>query len=112
VKLWLDDLRTPPDETWAWVKTVDDAIALMQSHEVAQASLDHDLGDDIPEGRKLVLWMAEHQIWPTEAITIHSANPVGADHMAALIERYGPFQRIVGTRRFTRRTRGSDAPST
>jgi hypothetical protein len=112
VKLWLDDLRTPPDETWVWVETVDDAIALMESGEVAQASLDHDLGDGIPEGRKLVLWMAEHQIWPTEMISVHSANPVGADHMAALIERYGPFRRIVGTRRFIRRAEGSNAPST
>jgi hypothetical protein len=107
IRLWLDDLRTPPDDSWTWVKTVADATALMEAGEVAEASLDHDLGEDVdgrelPEGRTLIYWMAEHECWPTKAITVHSANPVGVDYMLGMIERYGPFARVGRTRRFVR----------
>ena len=47
IRMWLDDLRTPPDDSWTWVKTVADATALMEAGEVAEASLDHDLGEDV-----------------------------------------------------------------
>jgi hypothetical protein len=104
VKLWLDDVRTPPDETWTWVKTVAEAILLMQAG-VSEASLDHDLGTDeqgtgLPEGRALVYWMAEHNCWPSEAIAVHSANVVGVQYMVGMIARYGPFLRLGSTTRF------------
>jgi hypothetical protein len=107
MKLWLDDLRDPPDKTWTWVKTVDGAIDLMQTGEVVEASLDHDLGEGedgtpLPEGRRLIYWMAENACWPSETIAIHSANVVGIDYMLGMIERYGPFER-VGDTRFVRK---------
>lgn len=43
MKLWLDDVRPAP-EGWVWVKTVDEAKKLLESGQVQQASLDHDLG--------------------------------------------------------------------
>src|SRR4051794_16218176 len=88
--LWLDDVRPPPSNAWIWAKTVAEAEAHLRAAPVEKASLDHDLGDDEPEGRKLVLTMIEDELWPTDEIAIHSANIVGADHMCALIERYGP----------------------
>jgi hypothetical protein len=88
VKLWLDDLRPPPDEDWVWVKSVDDAISWMLTKTVTHASLDNDLGEDKPEGRKLVLWMAEYDTWPQESILVHLANPVAADYMAGMISRF------------------------
>jgi len=107
VKLWLDDVRTPPDESWTWVKTVEEAIALMNSGEVVEASLDHDLGQDdqgaqLQEGRTLVYWMVENDCWPSESITVHSANVVGVDYMVGMIQRYGPFERVGHTTRFVR----------
>lgn len=45
-----------------------------------------------------MLWMAEHDIWPSESIEVHSSNPPGAQRMCALIERYGPYQKVSGTR--------------
>lgn len=79
----------------------------MQTSAVAEASLDHDLGQDdqgqqLPEGRRLAYWMAENDCWPTEAISIHSANVVGVDYMLGTIERYGPFERVGHTTRFVR----------
>jgi hypothetical protein len=102
IRLWLDDIRTPPNDTWTWVKTVDEAVALMETGRVTEASLDHDLGDEVPEGRRLVLWMAEHDIWPSEAISVHSGNVVGHEYMVGVIERYSPLIRVAGKSRFVR----------
>lgn len=102
MKLWLDDVRTPPDDTWTWVKTVDDAIAVLTTGVVTHASLDHDLGliNDgtawhplADTGYDLVLWMADDGIWPTDSIVIHSANSVGATNMRAVVDRYGPYRK-------------------
>ena len=98
VKLWLDDIRTPPDETWTWVKTVADAKALMKKEQVSIASLDHDLGipneDELKEtGYWFVLWMAEYNIWPSEKVMIHSGNVVGVTRMRGVVMRYGPYDK-------------------
>lgn len=94
--------------------------SLMENNVVAKASLDHDLGRDaqgdlLPEGRSLVYWMAEHDTWPTDAIGIHSANPVGVDYMCGMITRYGPYERDRHRRAFfdaTVRQRMSSTGST
>lgn len=98
-RLWLDDLRSPP-EGWVWAKTVEEAIPIIESGVVEQASLDHDLGEGIDEGYRLVLWMAEHGGWPSKGMSVHSSNPPGAERMCGVIERYGPYRRILGTRKF------------
>lgn len=107
IRLWLDDVRPAPDG-WRWAKTLEAARALLETGSVVEASLDHDLGtdergDELPAGRKLVLWMCEHGVWPRDGVSIHSANVVGVQHMAALIERYGPYRALPGRRRFVPR---------
>jgi hypothetical protein len=109
MRLFLDDIRTPPDETWTWVKTVEDAIPLLEAGHVEESSLDNDLGEGIEEGRALVLWMAEHDIWPAEEINVHSANPVAVEYMLGVIDRYGPFTQSAGTSRSRPKT-GSSPP--
>ncbi len=102
MRLWLDDLRPAPDG-WVHVLTVDAARAELGAGHVVEASLDHDLGPDTPEAYALVLWMAEHGIWPSDACAIHSANPVGVANMSAVISRYGPYtRRSPDGRRFRR----------
>jgi hypothetical protein len=92
MKLWLDDLRPAPED-WYWVKSVDEAKTALESGDVLYASLDHDLGDpDAPTGYDFCLWMAEFDIWPTEVVTVHSANPVGAKRMCGVVDRYGPYE--------------------
>ena len=94
MNLWLDDMRTPPDEEWVWVRTPEDAIAILDAGRVRRLSLDHDLGLDTPEsertGYSVLLWLeAEiaHGRWryPLPEITIHSANPVGRKRMQQAI---------------------------
>lgn len=93
--LWLDDLRDPtffsPDYDWTWVKTVEEAQELLKTGNVEAASLDNDLGQGLTEGRALVYWMAENDIWPSRWCVPHTANPVAEDYMRKMIERYGPY---------------------
>ena len=102
MRLWLDDLRDPPDATWTRVTTVADAQAALERGDVRDASLDNDLGDGELEGRRLVFWMCENDTWPSESLAVHSANPEAWDYMFGMIERYGPFRRASGTHRFER----------
>lgn len=113
MKLWLDDRRTPPDQSWTWVRSVPQAIRAMETGTVTDASLDHDLGLDRAGrqhqvGSDLVDWMADHECWPSAAIAIHSADVGGVRYMVALIEREAPFVRVLGTDRFIRRSRGTE----
>lgn len=104
MKLWLDDIRRLPRlkpgaaSDWVLAHSVNEAIEIMKSGEVTFASLDHDLGlyyDQGGNGIKLLDWMAENNIWPTDGISVHSANPVGVKQMIALIDRYAPYYGIA-----------------
>lgn len=46
MKIWLDDVRTPPDNTWTWCKTAYEAIGklISNSDKIEHVSFDHDLG--------------------------------------------------------------------
>jgi hypothetical protein len=96
-KLWVDDLREPPDRDWTWVKTSADAIRLMElcgnkalpHGERAywgEISLDHDLGGE-DTTRPVVMWMCEHDYWPM-IVHVHTANPVGREWLEGMICRY------------------------
>ena len=91
--LYLDDLREAP-EGWTQVRSVNEAIALMESTTVSRASLDHDLGEfsfDGGDGYRLADWMAETETWPEEGVKTHSANPVGAARIQGVVDQYGPY---------------------
>lgn len=101
MRLWLDDVRPAP-EGWVAVSSVDDAIEQMRAGQVTDASLDHDLGDYAHlggDGYRLVMWMAEHDTWPSHSIAVHSANPVGRDRMLSTIDTYGPYPPAYGMER-------------
>ncbi len=91
MKIWVDDIRTPPDDTWCWIKTSQKAIAVLMARqilglEIEVMSLDHDLGGD-DTTRPIVLWCCERNFWPVE-FRVHSANPVGVEWLTGMIERY------------------------
>ena len=92
-KMWVDDIRTPPDDGWFWSKTSENAIWNLNSFKEQGLnfqimSLDHDLGGD-DTTRPIVLWMCENDFWPVEVV-VHSANPVGIEWLEGMIERYKP----------------------
>jgi hypothetical protein len=97
MKLWVDDLRPPPDGTWHWVKTSSEAISVLLQMKDSYSldgtppeimSLDHDLGG-LDTTRPVVLWCCENNFWPDE-VRIHTMNPVGRTWLAGMVERYKP----------------------
>lgn len=95
IKLWLDDIRTPPDESWEWVKTAPEAIRILGSMEVEIVSLDFDLGEGLGgymESPGSGLEVARYiMTLPKESrpriIGIHSQNPVGCKRMIDELRR-------------------------
>ena len=115
MNLYLDDCRPCP-EGWVCARTLEKAKELLQSGDVEDCSLDHDLGccahceaarcvnSSYPAyytgycsckchetGYDLVKWMAENKVWPKNKPTVHSDNPPGRLNMLSVIERYGPY---------------------
>jgi hypothetical protein len=79
-KLWLDDIRYPPDSTWMWVKTVQEAQD--EYVDVREISLDFDLGSE--PGLRMLTWIWQTNQWP-EAISVHSANNAAHQYMCDVI---------------------------
>ncbi|MEO0480472.1 MAG: cyclic-phosphate processing receiver domain-containing protein [Planctomycetota bacterium] len=100
IRLWLDDERDPTDSTIqrlfgstgdeVWVKTVEDAVELLESRgsAVVSISLDNDLG--IPgsenEGFRVAQYIERragvYGIAPPSEMKVHSANPIRRGEMA------------------------------
>ena len=98
VRLWLDDIRDPEHHGcigWTWAKTAQEAIAILATGRVVQASLDHDLtitqtlgmSDKEDTGYTVACWMAEHGVWPSEGTRCHSMNPAGRQRIEAVIRK-------------------------
>lgn len=97
MKIWVDDVRTPPDG-FIWVKSVNQAIALFLrlldgNEKVELLDLDHDSGDYCFDGGDYIClldWLerADERILP-EAFRFHSMNPVGVANMRRIIVRNG-----------------------
>jgi hypothetical protein len=61
MNLWLDDVRPAPDG-WVHAKTIQEAMPHLESGQVEQASLDHDLGmcETCLGGRTYEEWLNEN----------------------------------------------------
>ena len=88
MKVFLDDLRTSP-EGWVHVLWPEEVIDLLQTGEVTELSLDHDLGDNSHgTGYDVLVWIEEAIAlngFVPPAIKIHSANPAAAQRMEAAL---------------------------
>lgn len=86
MKIWLDDVRPPPDESWRWLKTAIEIILVFAKDYdlIEEMSLDHDLYDG-HTGYYVVEWIetkvAEGEITHLPKTHVHSMNPVGAERM-------------------------------
>lgn len=100
--LWIDDLRTPPDERWYWVKSVHEAkIQFIQlgglNGKEGIVSLDHDAGEYIFMGGdyiEFLNWLERKKYldcFDFSHITFHfhTANIVGRKNMQAIIRHNG-----------------------
>lgn len=99
--MWMDDVREPWKHGFMgseWVKTADEAIALLRTGSVHFASLDHDLsematiGQPAPgekTGYTVILFLEEHpELWPIDGVRVHSMNPAGKAKMLQAVEAH------------------------
>lgn len=93
MRVYLDDKRAAP-EGWRLVTTAKEALDLLETGEVMEISLDHDLGDlqNVPEqtGYTVLNWIeAETALNPQfvpPVIHIHTANPVARKRMEMAVQ--------------------------
>ena len=102
MKLFVDDLRCVPDDTWTLARTNTEAIRLLATGYVTECSIDHDIcvanfGQiSVPLRRRLAI--GEETFQPVayyiaamkpelrpKKITLHSANPAGAMRMRNIL---------------------------
>lgn len=90
-KLFIDDIRNPPDETWIVVRSSVAALEYVQKNGMPEfISFDHDLGGDDTTMvflRKLVdvVWNGTDS--PPD-YKVHSANPVGSINIVSFMESW------------------------
>jgi hypothetical protein len=99
MKIFLDDERLCP-AGYTLFKTAEAVINHLDNYHQAQPgkfvntvthlSLDHDLGNNIPTGYAVLVWLEQKvhddPLFPVPEITIHSANPVGRSNMIRALE--------------------------
>ena len=86
MKVFLDDERVAPDDSWTVVKTAKEAIDLLSNNKVNSLSLDHDLGNEsFGTGYDVLVWIEEQVYYsdynPPKSITIHTLNPSARERM-------------------------------
>lgn len=99
-KLWLDDVRPVPDNTWIPVE--DDAEFICHCLELGCPdfiSFDHDLGLISKDGCELAHWLVNMDVdnpgfIPDDfSFQVHSANPVGAENIRGILNNYLNFRK-------------------
>ena len=97
LKLWVDDLRIEPAD-WVWAKTVTEAIRILDTQDVEEVSLDHDITHNFEvdyhggtntfgcsETYEAVARFIAAKPGNVKRVHIHTSNPGGAQRMALII---------------------------
>lgn len=95
MKIFLDDVRQPPDDSWLVVRSVPEFKNLVNDRldDVEVISFDHDLGENTDSGYDAMKWLVfdkEFEFRDVQ-ILVHSANPVGAKNIRMLYNRWISF---------------------
>ena len=91
MQLWLDDIRDPkvygkPEAIW--VKTAEEAMAILRTGYVSFISFDHDLGTEL-DGHDVateIERLVYEGLIPMPEWSVHSANPVGEAEITAAMK--------------------------
>ena len=91
MKLFIDDIRSAPDDSWITVRNSEEAIHFIEQNGISDViSFDHDLGGD-DTSMKIVNAIVEMVLdgktsFPDNVIFfVHSDNPVGAENIVEAI---------------------------
>ncbi|MEA2581360.1 MAG: hypothetical protein QOE83_2252 [Actinomycetota bacterium] len=130
MRIWLDDIRDPKEwlphvswfkgrdlnelSEWIWVKTSHEAIALLDSENIVESSLDFDLGEaaENGDGYSVVAWIEERTATDDDYVPpclhVHSSNLAGRSRLEAAV---ASIERIVAKRGESQST-SSPSPAT
>lgn len=90
-KLFIDDERSPPDETWVVTRSSYDALDYIETNGMPNfISFDHDLGGEDTTMvflKKLVEYVWNGTDSPPD-YKVHSANPVGSQNIISFMESW------------------------
>lgn len=96
-KLFIDDLREPPDDSWVVVRSYTEAIDYLANTGMPDIiSFDHDLGLE-ETGYDTAKWIVnkvidkELDIPDNFVYHVHSANPVGKRNIEALLDNFTKY---------------------
>lgn len=96
MKLWLDDMRDAPDDSWTVIRKVEPAIKFIRQFRPNTISLDHDIENrpDDETFKPVAYFIGEMYnndvFWADDLeVRVHSDNPVGAKELQAILNDYG-----------------------
>ncbi len=82
MKLFIDDLRDAPDDTWTVARNASDAKEFLCGGQVTSVSFDNDLGLESEEGWEIANWLEvrirAREVPMIQHFNVHSANPPAA----------------------------------
>lgn len=85
MKLFLDDLREPPDDSWVVARSTIEALEICRETWPTELALDHDLGGD---DTVMIFLRGLYEICedkPIPSWSVHSANPVGKKNIESFM---------------------------
>jgi hypothetical protein len=94
VKLYVDDLRTPP-AGWRLARTVEEAVRLLEAERFDEVSLDYVIGAAPgatfePVARFIAAQPAERR---PRLVYVHTSSPAGARALERIL--FGAVERVV-----------------
>lgn len=108
MKLYVDDIRNAPDDSWEVARTITSAINALSAFEVTEVSLDHDISHQVTIGGLSRPYPCAECYCPVAhyisqkfrdavpesvpKVTLHTSNPVGARDMAAILKNEGGIE--------------------
>jgi hypothetical protein len=99
-KIWFDDNRKPPDDSWIWAQTSYDCFVIFSRHivnpigaQIEEISFDHDLGgeDKSIAVANYLEHLAKHNAHPRVKWSIHTENPNGREQLLMTLQRCDEF---------------------
>lgn len=103
MKLFVDDIRNAPDESWTVARTVNSAIRALAMFSPTEISLDHDISHQVAVGdlsrpypcAETFQAVAHYIVMKHNAldwnpkVIIHTSSPVGAKELEAILKMGG-----------------------